>query len=299
MSLTNISQSKATAIGFIAPLLWSSFTVLALSAGDIPPFEILSIAFITSSILSIFIQLAQGHNPLSLFKNKKYLLIGVSGIFGFNSFFISGVKMGPPAEVFLMGSTWPILAIMLNSIILKEHLKLHHIISCLMGFSGIVFIAMHSGFSGFDLANIESYSFGLIAAIMWSVYSVLSKKYHIPANMIGSFCSIAGVFSIILHFTIEQTVPLSSIQITKIIIIGIAPLCLAYYAWNFGVKHGDMRTLTALAFLGSFLSMTWLIVFGFSPLTWEIILASFLIIGGVVVSSLGTLFSNRKSKKHS
>ncbi len=59
----NGSYSIATAIGFIAILLWGGLAILSKQAGDFPPFQLLALCF---SIAFIFMLLTQVSEFISL-----------------------------------------------------------------------------------------------------------------------------------------------------------------------------------------------------------------------------------------
>ncbi len=286
---------KATLIGFIAPLLWSIYPVLSVAIGQVPPLEIVSIAFFTSfccSLVILFIRKSSLKN--TFYQPFKYWLIGVGGICGFNVLYIFALQSGPPAEIFLMVVSWPIFAIIFSSLILKEILRPWHIAGCALGFSGIIFIAWQQGFSGFEFAHLKGYIAALAAAIIWALYSVLSRKYkNIPIDMVTAFCGATTVIAVILHFNLETTVSLSFYQLLLIFIIGMGPSCLAYYVWNHGVKNGDIRVLSSISFIGHFIALSLLVLAGYSEFKWQTAIACALIVGGAITGSLGMFMKGR------
>ena len=47
---------------------------------------------------------------------------------------------------------------------------------------------------------ITGYIFALIAAVLWSLYTTLSRKYdHVPTHVVGIFCAATAVSSSICH----------------------------------------------------------------------------------------------------
>jgi drug/metabolite transporter (DMT)-like permease len=84
----------------------------------------------------------------------------------------------------------------------------------------------------------------------------------------------------------EQTiVPSSAGQWLAILGLGLGPVGLAFYIWDYGVKHGDIRLLGAAAYAAPVLSTLILVAAGVSPATPALALASALIVAGAVVAS--------------
>ena len=67
----------------------------------------------------------------------------------------------------------------------------------------------------------------------------------------------------------------------------------AFYVWDYGCKHGDLRVLGAAAYFAPLLSTLLLIGFGLaqgSPMLW---LAALAITGGALLASKDMLLSRR------
>ena len=67
--------------------------------------------------------------------------------------------------------------------------------------------------------------------------------------------------------------------------LGLGPVGLAFYVWDYGVKHGDIRLLGVAAYAAPVLSTLILIAAGVAPATPALAAACALIVGGAVVAS--------------
>ncbi len=67
--------------------------------------------------------------------------------------------------------------------------------------------------------------------------------------------------------------------------LGTGPVGAAFFVWDYGVKHGDIKALGALAYAAPLLSTLLLILFGRAEASWTIALACLLIVGGAVLAS--------------
>lgn len=289
-------KNKATIIGFLAPVLWSLFALLAIKAGNIAPFQLITISFSCSFFMSLLIWKKQNIHIADFFKLPfKYWAIGIFGIFGFNILYTIALKSGAgAAEIFLLASTWPVFLIIFDRIFLKEHLKSWHIAGVVLGFCGIIFIAIQDGFSGFHNEFLIPYITALAAAIIWASYSILCKKNPaIPNNMVGCYTGVGAVLAFFCHLFFEKTSDLSISQIIPVVLIGIGPSGLAYYAWNYGMRSGDIRAISSFSFISALGAVILLILFGYAEFSWQIAFASILIIGGAFCGNLGVFIKNK------
>ncbi len=60
---------------------------------------------------------------------------------------------------------------------------------------------------------------------------------------------------------------------------------LAFFVWDIGVKHGDIKLLGALAYLAPLLSTLLLVAFGRAEASWTIGAACLLITGGAALAA--------------
>jgi drug/metabolite transporter (DMT)-like permease len=71
------------------------------------------------------------------------------------------------------------------------------------------------------------------------------------------------------------------------VLIGIGPMGLANLLWDHGVRFGDGRILSALAYLTPVLSTLLLVLFGLAELTAQLLVGGGLILLGIALSTCG------------
>jgi drug/metabolite transporter (DMT)-like permease len=67
--------------------------------------------------------------------------------------------------------------------------------------------------------------------------------------------------------------------------LGLFPVGAAFYAWDYGVKNGDIQILGAASYAAPLLSTLILTLFGFAEPSWGIALACLLVTGGAVLAA--------------
>jgi drug/metabolite transporter (DMT)-like permease len=80
------------------------------------------------------------------------------------------------------------------------------------------------------------------------------------------------------HGLVETTVwPENTLQWLAVIALGAFPVGAAFYAWDIGMKRGDIRVLGAASYATPLLSTSFLVAAGFAKPSANIALAAILI----------------------
>lgn len=281
------SKKSATFIGSLALIFWAFSPVLATAVKNIPIFEILSICLGFSFIATAAI-LTLKKRWSSLRKQPLTLWVcGILGIFFTDLLYFEAFKHAPSAHVDLINYLWPILVIFFASFLPNESIKLKHVIAALFGFAGTFWIITDgNSHLGLQQEYVAGYIYVFIGAIFWSVYSVIAKKYNqSPIEMIGMYCGIGMLLSIIAHMQFEVNVMPTFIQWFVLIFIGLTTQGASYYFWGHGVRQGNIKLLSILSYANPILSIALLIVFGMTEPTSTLFVASILVtLAGIIAS---------------
>ena len=126
-----------------------------------------------------------------------------------------------------------------------------------------------------------------VAAFVWATYSVMSRKLKsVPTDAVAGFCLATALLAALVHGLIENTVwPETSAQWLAIAALGVGPVGAAFYAWDIGMKRGDIRVLGAASYATPLLSTAFLILAGFAKPSANIAIAAVLIAGGGLVAA--------------
>ena len=136
-----------------------------------------------------------------------------------------------------------------SSLLPGERLAPHHIIGALLGLAGTVLLfAGNSAPAAFRIrAKCAGLIAAFVAAFVWAAYSVLSRKLKsVPTDAVAGFCAVTALLATLVHGIVEVTVwPDGWVQWLAIIALGVGPVGAAFYAWDIGMKRGDIRVLGA------------------------------------------------------
>lgn len=273
---------KADLFTLGAIFLWASLASLATLLSDIPPFLLTGIGLIIGSSVSLP-SLRSGITPWKI--PLKTLLIGVYGLFGYHFMLFLALQTAPAVEANLVNYLWPLLIVLLSPVFTKSlSLNSRYVLAAVSGFAGAV-LAITSGGSGFGFSSIEiGYFFALAAAVIWATYSLATTKVpSFPTPAIGLFALVSGVLAIGAHFVFEPAASISTTEWLLLLVLGVGPLGGAFYLWDAALKIGDPRRIGLLAFLTPLLSTVLLLLVSGQPLSWQLLLATGLIVGGALL----------------
>jgi drug/metabolite transporter (DMT)-like permease len=273
---------KADLFTLGAIFLWASLASLATLLSDIPPFLLTGIGLVIGALVSLP-SLRSGLTPWKI--PLKTLLIGVYGLFGYHFMLFLALQTAPAVEANLVNYLWPLLIVLLSPIFTKSlSLNFRYVLAAISGFAGAV-LAITSGGSGFGFSSMEvGYFFALAAAVIWATYSLATTKVpRFPTPAIGLFALVSGVLAIGAHFLFEPAASISTADWLLLLVLGVGPLGGAFYLWDAALKIGDPRRIGLLAFLTPLLSTALLVVVSGNSLSWQLLLATGLIVGGALL----------------
>jgi len=292
-------NSQAFLLAITAIGLWSFLAVFGARFADIPSLLVLGITFCVSGSISALIGARHGWRAWRI--PLRTLAVGVGGIFGYHFLYFSAFQRAPAVEVNLINYLWPLLIVMLSPLFLPGYrLGVGHIIGALMGVAG-AFLIIGGGRLGLDPAYLGGYLLAAGAALVWAVYSLLTKRLPpFSSEAVGVFCLASGLLSLAIYAAGGVAFPLSALiagDWIALLIAGIGPMGLAFFAWDAALKRGDPRIIGALSYLTPLLSTLNLALINGSRLSSTTALAMALIVGGAVLGSLKFELQSRKDSK--
>ena len=213
--------------------------------------------------------------------------MGIGGLFGYHLIYFTAIRITPAVEVSLIAYLWPLFLVVFSTFLPNEKLHRHHVVGVIMGLSGAGLIISKGNISGV----FQNFSFGhllaFICAVIWASYSVLSRRFrNAPVELVSGFCLATAALSLIAHLVFETTVwPQLPTQWLAVLGLGLLPVGLAFYTWDYGVKHGDIMVLGAASYAAPLLSTLVLVSVGHTIFTWIISAGCLLITAGAVIAA--------------
>ena len=277
---------RATLIGFTAILMWSFLALFTAASGTMPPFQLSAICFAIGSIPGIVVLILNPSRLVLLKQPAKVWIVGIAGLFGYHFLYFTALRNAPAVEAGLIAYLWPLLIVVGSALLPGERLRWYHIVGALAGLCGTFLIVGRNGID-FDGAFAVGYGAALLCAFTWSGYSLLTRRFDaVSTDVVTGFCMATSILSLICHLGLETTVwPETVSQWMAVAGLGLFPVGAAFYAWDYGVKNGDIQILGAASYAAPLLSTLNLTLFGFAGPSWRIALACVLVTGGAVLAA--------------
>jgi drug/metabolite transporter (DMT)-like permease len=213
-------------------------------------------------------------------------LLGIGGLFGFHFFYFIAFRLAPPIHASLLASLWPLFMILMNALIHSERLAWWHVAGAFLGFSGAALLVTGGQSIAFNPAYGLGYLCALSCALIWSAYSVLNKRYSdVPTDSVSLLCGASSLLALPIHLSLETFVLPSLNEWLVILAMGLFPMGLAFFTWDYGLKQGNLRLLGLLSYVGPLISASLLILFGQAAPGWSVGIACLLITFGALLGS--------------
>ena len=284
------SHTTANLLALATIALWASLAALGTALAHVPPFLLTGLGLLAGSVIAL---------PLVRFDVRRLkvtlpaLAVGVYGLFGYHFLLFTGLQLAPPVEANLVNYLWPLGIVLMAPLLLPGvRLTAAHVLAALVGLAGAAIAILGRGGATGEAGPMAALGFAAAAggAFVWSSYSLLSKRlaqtrHRFPTAAIGTFGLVAGLLSLACHALLEPSVSLSARDIALIAALGLGPLGGAFFLWDAALKLGDARQIGVLAYLTPLLSTLILLWTTGRPLSWNIALATAMILGAAVVGT--------------
>ena len=295
---------RATVVGTIAVLAWATLALLTARTGRVPPFLLTGLSFTLAFAIGVaFWTWGPGEEQSRLARIRSQVrlplrvwALGVGGLFGYHFFYFLALRNAPPVEASLIAYLWPLLIVVFSAFLPGERLRWWHVAGTIAGLLGAA-VLVTGGTISFKGQFAPGYAAAALCAMIWAGYSVLSRTMRqVPSTAVGAFCGVTAVLSFGAHLLFETTVwPAGAGEWFAVLGLGLGPVGAAFYFWDHGVKHGDIRVLGACSYGAPLLSTILLIAAGLADATWRVGLACVLIAGGALLAARELLKPRRAS----
>jgi drug/metabolite transporter (DMT)-like permease len=280
-------QARATAVGAGAIGLWSSLALLTTATAGVPPFELLALSFAVAFAASLALLALRGRAAVAKLRQPWAPWgLAFAGLFLYHALYFAALKMAPPAAAGLVAYLWPLLIVLFSAALPGGRLRTQHVVGAALGLAGTALLL--GGGSGGEQgsAPVLGFALALGCAVVWSGYSVLNRRFaDVPSEMIGGVCGAVALAGLLCHIAFERGVVPGAGQWAAIVLLGLGPVGLAFFAWDHATKRGNLPVLGTLSYAAPVLSTGLLILAGRAAVSASLVAAAVLVVLGAVVAS--------------
>lgn len=288
-------MARATLVGFSAIIMWSMLALLTAASGSVPPFLLTAITFAIGALVGLAIRLVAPGQTGGARIPAHVWITGIVGLFGYHFFYFTALRNAPAVDASLIAYLWPLLIVVGSALMPGERLRWHHVAGAMLGLAGTGLIITQGGGLSLEGRYAFGYAMAALCALLWSAYSLLSRRNAaVPTSIVTWFCAATALLSLACHLALERTVlPADGREWLAVVALGLMPVGAAFYAWDHGVKHGNIQVLGAASYAAPLLSTLVLIAAGAAEPTPTILGACLLITAGAVLAAKSMLFGTR------
>lgn len=191
-----MSRQISTLIGVSALLLWSTLVgLLRLSTESFGPIYTVTYVYTISAIILF---LTYGLPDLKKV-SKKFLILSSLLFVVFELCFAFSITLANSSEksieINIIFNMWPTLIIIMLAVLKEEKVNLLTILGVIVSFAGIVIINYHPNLNFIDnfSKNPISYLLIFLAAILWAVYCIYTKKQSNGTNAVSLYFILTAI----------------------------------------------------------------------------------------------------------
>ncbi len=277
---------RATLAGLVAILLWASLALLTTATGNLPPFQILAISFGIAAAVGLLRAALRGRTGWrELRQPLPALALSTLALFGYHALYFIALKRAPAVEANLLNYLWPLLIVVFAGLFGGVSVRAGQWVGTALGLVAAVLLVTRGRGLEVDPAYVPGYLAALGAALIWSVYSVLNRRFaDVPTAAITVACTGVAVLGAFAHLAGEQTIAPTAGQWMVLVLMGVGPVGAAFWLWDHGTKRGNIALLGSLSYLAPLLSTLLLVASGRAQAHWIQAVAVALLLAGAWLS---------------
>lgn len=240
-------------------LFWSGNALVARGfSADIEPLALAFHRWLACALLiSPFIIRAFYRHWQTIHRNGyKVILLAVLSVTTFNSLLYLSAQYTTALNITLVNSLMPITTMVLAIPIFKQRISAKNGFGVALAFLGALWVILRGDTTTlYSLSINQGDAIMAVAMVVWSVYSLLLRKWSIAIPGFDLFAILTGIGVVILipfylweYQTSGGTVWTAEIS-AVILYVAVFPSLLAYLFWNYGVAQTSPSTAAMFAYL--------------------------------------------------
>lgn len=262
------NNSKAVLYALLAVLMWS--TVAVPFKFGLKHLHFIWFLFVTISI-AVIVSFGTiiGQQKLSLFKQLTKKEWGISILGGFLNPFLYYLILFKayavlPAQIAqALNYTWPIMLVLLSVPFLGQKIHLKSLITLLLGFLGVYFIASQGQPWPLKPAEPLGVFLALISSVVWALFWILNTKSTIDVNVNLAINFSSGlIFTIPLLFFVSPPSQIPVLSWMAAIYAGFFEMGITFVVWLTALKLATRSdSISNFVFLSPFISLLFIFLF--------------------------------------
>lgn len=197
---------------------------------------------------------------LKEYKLKDFLisvLIGLPGIFIYNSLYYLGADILPASQAFIVNYMWPIMSVVFACVILKEKMSFKKGVAIAVSFLGVGIVA-GKDIASFNHNTLLGVGYCLLGAVSYGLFTVLNKKFHYDKSVSMMInCLVTLCLTTVINLINGGLFVPSLTEAIGFAWNGIFTVAVPCTTWALALDGGNTAKISNLAYITPFLSLVW------------------------------------------
>ena len=282
-----MTPRTATLIGLTAILMWSLLAVLTVATGTTPAFQLAAMTFAIGAAVGFLTWIGRPGAARALLQSPLAWMVGIGGLFGYHALYFLALRFAPPAEAGLLNYLWPLLIVLFSSLVARRKAGAAPYHRSAIGIGRHRVVVRRKSQRQLCARPVARADRGVCRRVrMGGLFGDVAQA-QIGTDRCGRrLLSGDGAARGVGARVVEATVwPETAAQWLAIAALGVGPVGAAFYAWDIGMKRGDIRVLGAASYATPLLSTAFLMLAGFARPSIAIAVAAVLIAGGGLIAA--------------
>ena len=273
-----------------AVLAWSTMPIVGKTLlTQFDSLEILGYGSLIGAVFLTVILIINGDwKKFHEFSRRDLMNIGITGFVGFflySDLYMHGLSLLPAHIAGTINYVWPVFAILLSALFLKEKITFKAMASIIISMTGVCVLMLQSS-GGSGIGSLAGYACCLAAAMLYAFFNISNKK--IGKNELlktAVYLYISGISSVILKIPQGFTIP-HGMQVIGFLWLGIVIDALAYLLWAVALQKERTSLIVNLSYLTPVLSTVLSVLTFNEKIDLSTMAGLVLILAGVVLQAV-------------
>ena len=298
MSIPHHASRVATALGLLAILFWSTtFAVSRSLAEEVGVLTAASAMLVGGGVLGCLYVALVERRLAALFRLPRAYLVGCGLLFvAYMACLFPAIGLAASRqqtiEVGIVNYLWPGLTLVFAIPVLRTRVRWSFFAGLAMAAAGAALAPIRMGeYSAAAMlenlrANPLPYALALAGAVVWALYSVLSRRWAGGAEggAVPLFTLAAGVVLAAIRPAFDEPCAWSWRAAAELAFMAVFPVMLAYAFWDRAMRRGNVTLVAAVSYLTPLLSTGLSALYLGVGLGWNLWLACGLIVAGAALA---------------
>lgn len=290
MKLQRENQSKAIVFALACVVSWAFIPVVSrFGQQTLDNYQFLFWSNLLSSVVLLFATVISGRAKIfttyNLLDLANTTILGFLGSFLYYLLLYFAYAHAKGLEVLALQYTWPIFIVLFSILLLRERLTRNILLATLMGFVGVLIVLTKGNITQVYLGNVTTDLLVLLAAAVFGLFSVLSKKVNFePYTATTLFFASATVFSFIAMKALSTLVVPTASSMTPLLINGVFINGISYILWLKALSFAKASFVAQFVFLTPVLAALLIVVFFHEIFTPIYLLGMCLVVGAGIMA---------------